>query len=150
MTPDHINSGFELAAGLLLMLNVRRLYRDKNLRGVCIAPTALMVAWGCWNLYFYPHVSAWWSFAAGIPIVIMNTIWVGQMIYYRKEKYYGPTIFDYVWAPTRPSTCQKGTCSARSCQANQEAERCDVGVHGSEPCKGCDSECDSGPCPDGN
>lgn len=177
MTPDQINSGFELAAGLLLMLNVKRLYRDKNFRGVCIAPTALMAAWGCWNLYFYPHLNAWWSFAAGIPIVIVNAIWVGQMIYYRDggaywfnlalknyfskvrvypteelaEKLYketGKRHETYEEAmkqhgkliPGRTDTCQEGTHSARPCQASQEADRCDVGMHGCESCKRCDSE----------
>ncbi|KKM91652.1 hypothetical protein LCGC14_1226410 [marine sediment metagenome] len=86
MTPDQINSGFELAAGLLLMLNIRRLYHDKTLRGVCIAPTAFMATWGLWNLYFYPHVNAWWSFWAGILIVVVNTVWVGQMVYYKERR----------------------------------------------------------------
>ncbi len=86
MTPDLINGCFELAAGLLIMLNVRKLYRDKQLRGVCIAPTALMATWGFWNLYFYPHVGALWSFAAGIPIAVINTIWVGQMILYTQRE----------------------------------------------------------------
>lgn len=92
MTPDQINSGFGLAAGLLLMLNVKKLYHDKQLRGVCIAPTAFMAAWGLWNLYFYPYIGAWWSFTTGLLIVAVNVIWVGQMFYY---KWKGPPWRNY-------------------------------------------------------
>ena len=86
MTPDQINSCFELTAGALLTLNVIRLYRDKKTRGVSIVPLAFMVLWGLWNCLFYPSVDAMWSFWAGIICTSINGIWIAQMIYYRKGK----------------------------------------------------------------
>ena len=81
--PDIINGSFELGAGLLIWLNVRRLLRDRCVRGVAILPTTLFMLWGYWNLYYYPHLGHWWSMLAGIAVVIANTTWVVLMIRYR-------------------------------------------------------------------
>lgn len=86
MIPDQINGCFEIVAGLLLTLNVIRLYRDKQVHGVHIAPMAFMAIWGFWNLYFYPYIGAPWSFVGCIVVVAVNTVWVGQMVYYRKKR----------------------------------------------------------------
>ena len=87
ITADLINGLFELAAGLLLSLNVRRLFKDKHVRGVCLLSVMLMAAWGYWNLFFYPIVGATFSFLAGIPVAVVNTIWGIQIFYYeRREK----------------------------------------------------------------
>ena len=81
--PDLINAVFEMGGGVLLFLNVRGIYRDKEVKGVRILPTSFFMIWGVWNLYFYPAVGCLLSFIGGIVIVTMNTIWVGQMIYYK-------------------------------------------------------------------
>ncbi|KKM25998.1 hypothetical protein LCGC14_1589390, partial [marine sediment metagenome] len=36
MNPDQINACFEFFAGILLVMNVRRIYRDKEAKGVCL------------------------------------------------------------------------------------------------------------------
>lgn len=82
---DIINGGFELVAGFLLWINVWRLYHDKKVRGVAILPTSFFAAWGYWNLYFYPSLNCWYSFIGGALVVLANTVWVGQMVYYRKR-----------------------------------------------------------------
>jgi len=83
---DAVNGCFECVGGLLLWLNVRRLYRDKVFKGVSVVPTAFFMAWGYWNLYFYPAVDAPLSFFGGLVIVAANTVWLGQMVYYRKRR----------------------------------------------------------------
>jgi len=85
MTPDVINGIFEIIAGILLFRNVQVLHRDKAVRGVSVLPTSFFMAWGYWNLYFYPSLNCDWSFIGGILVVIANTIWVGQMVYYNRE-----------------------------------------------------------------
>ena len=87
MTPDLINGLFEFFGSIMLWRNVMQLHRDKMTRGVHWAATGFFMAWGYWNLFYYPHLDQWWSFAGGISIVIANTTWLGQMFYYgRKEK----------------------------------------------------------------
>lgn len=86
MTPDHINAGFELAAGFLLTFNVVRIYRDKKTRGVSMIPLSFMVLWGLWNCYFYTSLGVIWSFYCGIVCTTINGIWISQMIFYRRQE----------------------------------------------------------------
>lgn len=83
--PDLINGLFEVVGGLLIWLNVYQLHKDKKTKGIHPLPTLLFLLWGYWNLYYYPHLSQWFSFAGGILLVVANTIWVWQMYVYRKN-----------------------------------------------------------------
>ena len=85
--PDLVNSLFEWGGALFMILNIRRLHHDKVVRGVDWRVTAFFTVWGFWNLYYYPALDQWLSFAATLGIVTGNTIYMGLMIYYiRKEK----------------------------------------------------------------
>ena len=86
MTPDQINGCFELVAGVFLLLNVRKLYCDKKVRGACIPPVFFMAIWGVYGLYFYPHIGAWWSFLGCIPIACVNIVYTSQMFYYKRKE----------------------------------------------------------------
>ena len=79
---DLINGTFELIGGCFLWTNVRKLYNDKVLKGINIMPVAFFTSWGYWNLYYYPSLDQWFSFVGGVNIVIANSVWVGQAIYY--------------------------------------------------------------------
>jgi hypothetical protein len=47
-----------------------------------------------WNLYYYPHLDQWWSFAGGLVIVAANVLWIGLMVYYLWRERTG-----YAWYP---------------------------------------------------
>ena len=79
---DLTNGLFELVGGILLLLNVYRLHRDKRVIGVSWLPVAFFSAWGVWNLYFYPSLGCWWSFAGGVLVVAANTAWLGLLLWY--------------------------------------------------------------------
>lgn len=82
MTADMINGVFELVGGLFLVLNVRRLYIDKQMKGVSLTPVVFFTAWGFWNLFFYPAVGAWYSFYGGMLIAVVNTAWIVLAVRY--------------------------------------------------------------------
>ena len=84
--PDIINGSIEAVASLFLWLNVAKIYKDKAYSGVSLASVVFFTAWGYWNLYFYPSLGQWSSFAGGIAVVIANTVWVSLMFKYRKRK----------------------------------------------------------------
>ena len=65
LTPDMINGTLELCGGLMQVANVRRLLRDKMVRGVSWPFTAFFAGWGVWNCYYYPSLDQWCSFAGG-------------------------------------------------------------------------------------
>lgn len=83
LTPDIINAFFEFFGGLLLFLNVRRLYRDKRLSGISIVPSLFYTAWGYWNVFYYAGLDQPVSLVAGILPAAINTLWVVMALYYR-------------------------------------------------------------------
>lgn len=87
MTPDHINGLFELIGGLLIWANVVRLARDRQIRGVDWRVTGFFWAWGLWNLFYYPHLGQWWSFAGGLMIVVANCAWLALAWRYRHREH---------------------------------------------------------------
>ena len=84
---DLINGTFEFCGGFAIYLSIRNLHRAKIVRGVSWAQVAFFSSWGCFNLWFYPSINQWFSFAGGLFLVTMNSIWLTQIAYYlRKEK----------------------------------------------------------------
>ena len=85
--PDIINGSYELLGAPFIFLSVINLYRVKKVRGVSWKHVLFFTTWGFWNLYYYSYLNQWCSFIGGIGAVIVNTIWLGQLLYYtRKEK----------------------------------------------------------------
>lgn len=84
--PDLTNGLFEFVGSAVLWKNVHQLYRDKQVRGVHWTATGFFAAWGYWNLYYYPSLEQWWSFAGGCSIVLANSVWFIQMLYYGRGK----------------------------------------------------------------
>jgi hypothetical protein len=84
MLPDLINSAFEAIGGLFILNHCRVLYRDKQVKGVSKLSTAVFFVWGIWNLFYYPHLDQWASFAGGLVIVSGNCLWLGMMLHYAR------------------------------------------------------------------
>lgn len=84
MNPDAINGFFELGGALLLLLNVRAILRDREVSGIHWGPTAFFTAWGLWNLFYYPSLDQWFSFAGGVAIVTVNAVWLALVLKYRR------------------------------------------------------------------
>jgi len=80
--PDLINGLFECCGGFFIALSVRKLHRDKKVKGVSWVHAAFFSAWGYWNLFYYPHLGQWLSFAGGVFLVAVNTLWLCQMWYW--------------------------------------------------------------------
>jgi hypothetical protein len=85
VTSDLINGSFEALGSILLWRNVHRLWRDKQIKGVHISPVAFFFAWGVWNLWYYPNLDQWWSFAGGVSVMAANGVWAGMAFYYHKH-----------------------------------------------------------------
>jgi hypothetical protein len=83
--PDLINGLFESVSGLMLWINVRQILRDKAVKGIHWIPTLFFTIWGYWNLFYYPHLNQWLSFAGGLIMVAGNTTWIVLMIKYWKR-----------------------------------------------------------------
>lgn len=85
-TPDLINGAFEFCGAAALTMNVYRILRDKQVRGMHWASTIFFTAWSLWNLGYYPTLHQWFSFAGGCAIAIANLVWLILVYVYRDRK----------------------------------------------------------------
>jgi len=84
---DVINGIFELLGGLFITLSCIKLHRDKKVRGVSFVHVAYFTAWGYWNIHYYTNLDQWLSFAGSLAVTLVNTVWLGMLIWYiKKEK----------------------------------------------------------------
>jgi len=83
---DAVNGTFELSGGFFILLSVIKTLKDKQVHGVNWLTTAFFMAWGYWNLYYYPSLDQWFSFVGGVWIVVMNTLWVVLLVYYGNKQ----------------------------------------------------------------
>lgn len=79
---DAVNGAFELYGAIAIAQHCLALYRHKMVRGASYAALAFFFSWGVWNLYYYPHLGQWASFAGGCAIVTANAVYLGMVIYY--------------------------------------------------------------------
>lgn len=84
MLPDAINGCFELLGAPFILLSVVKLAKEKKVQGISWLHAGFFTSWGFWNLFYYPHLDQWFSFAGGVAIVLANSVWLAQLIYYRK------------------------------------------------------------------
>ena len=80
--PDIVNGAFEAAAGIAVINHCFALWRDKEVRGLSVASVAFFTAWGVWNLFYYPHLDQFYSFAGGVFITIANAIYVAMLVHF--------------------------------------------------------------------
>lgn len=84
--PDLINGSFELLAAAAVLNNCWTVWQHKQVRGVSIASTAFFLLWGVWNLYYYPYLDQFFSFAGGIAITIANIIYVALLVRFGRHR----------------------------------------------------------------
>jgi len=88
MWQDWMNGFFELAGGLFILFSCCKLHKDKKVRGVSFKHVAYFTLWGYWNIHYYINLDQWLSLVGSLSVTLINTFWLGQIIYYiRKEKY---------------------------------------------------------------
>ena len=86
MTPDQINGIFEFTGALFVVQSVRAVLKDRQVKGIRWPIVAFMSFWGVWNLYFYPAVNCWFSFAGGAFLVLANVVWLILLAYFRNGR----------------------------------------------------------------
>lgn len=80
---DVINGCFEGGLAGLVWLNIRQLVRDGEVKGTHMAAAIFVTLWGYWNLYYYPSLHQWFSFATGAALAFGNTVWLALALLYR-------------------------------------------------------------------
>lgn len=79
---DMINGLFEICGSMFGWYNNIILIRDKEVKGFSKVSFSFFVAWGYWNLHYYPSLEQWWSFWGAVMLVTANTVWLLLALYY--------------------------------------------------------------------
>lgn len=82
MWQDVVNSGLELLAVLAVATSMRKLARDRRIRGISTSHISYALLSACWFVYYYAHLDQWWSFAAALLYWLATGAWVTMMLYY--------------------------------------------------------------------
>ena len=83
---DSINGIFGTVGCVFVMLNVLRLYRDKRVRGVSVVAVGFFTVWSFWSLLYYQSLSQWASAIGAGGVAAANTVWLVQVIYYKRRE----------------------------------------------------------------
>ena len=97
---DLINGIFELSAAGFLSLSVRRVFKDRAVKGVSPIATTFFFAWGLWNLFFYPAQGLRLSFWGGLAVVFVNLVYLIALLYFSapsKPVFYRHYPYWYWW-----------------------------------------------------
>ena len=86
MTPDAINAGLSLGAGVFVFLSVRRLWIDGEVKGTSPWPVLYFSLVGIWNWFFYAHLGQVLSLVAGLFVTTMNISWLVLYVNCRRSK----------------------------------------------------------------
>jgi uncharacterized membrane protein YfcA len=82
--PDLINGLYESLGAFFILNHIRALWKSKQAHGISLLSVVFFTTWGFWNLFYYPHLNQWWSFAGGVAIVLMNLGWIGLIWWLRR------------------------------------------------------------------
>jgi hypothetical protein len=83
---DAINGIFEILGAVIISLNIRRIRKDKEVRGFDWRVMGFFTLWGYWNLIYYPALGQIFSLVAGIGVVVMNSIYLFLILYYLRKQ----------------------------------------------------------------
>lgn len=86
MNVDIVNGLFETGGAFFTWMNAWKLHKDKEIRGVYWPITAFFAAWGLWNLVYYRALEQYFSWYAGMLLVVGNIAWVAQAVWFRRKK----------------------------------------------------------------
>lgn len=82
MSLDLVTSHFEVIAILVLLNNCKKLYEDKQVKGISVLSPLFYLSWSVWNLFYYYSLNQKFSFICGIGSVVANLVWISLMMYY--------------------------------------------------------------------
>lgn len=84
LLPDIINGLFESTGAFFIACSIMKVLKDKEVRGVHWLTILFFFTWGLWNLYYYPQLGQWFSFAGGVAIALANAIYVSLLFWYSR------------------------------------------------------------------
>ena len=75
-----------LTAGLFLLLDVRAIYRDKEVRGFSPISATFFAVWTTWSAVYYVMLDQYWSAWVATICLAINFLWLHAVYHYRKDR----------------------------------------------------------------
>lgn len=83
MIPDTFNGLFEIGGALAIVPSIYEILDKREAKGIHWAHQLFFCSWGLWNLYYYPQLEQWMSFAGGVALVITNLFYTALVWKYK-------------------------------------------------------------------
>lgn len=85
---DIINTFFEIGFIVVMCLNIRSIYIDKDLKGINVYGLLFGLHYAIFWCFFCFYLGQTYSSIAGIIYFTLNAIWIGMIFFYKyKIKY---------------------------------------------------------------
>ena len=84
--PDIINAIFEIFAGLFLLLDVRAIQRDKEVRGFSPISATFFAVWTLWSAVYYGLLNQPFSCWVAVICFTINLVWLTTVYHYHKAR----------------------------------------------------------------
>jgi uncharacterized membrane protein YfcA len=85
MTADYINGIYEFLAGIVILLSIIKLAKEKQVRGIHWLQVFFFTSWGYWNLYYYFSLQQYASWLCGLSVCAANSVWCIMIVYYYRQ-----------------------------------------------------------------
>jgi len=83
---DLVNSLFFVIPAIAMWLNVYKLVKDKEIKGVKLIPAYCFSASTLWGMYYYYQIGQIGSFLTITFMAMGNTTWTSLAVYYTYRK----------------------------------------------------------------
>lgn len=71
------------ACSMVCALNVYRVLKDRDVRGVSIIPVIVFIITNVIEIAYFAEVKAYWSALGAAGMLAGNTVWLALCLYYR-------------------------------------------------------------------
>ncbi len=86
MNPDLINALFPLVGSAFILLNIRTLLKDKDVKGIHWISPLFFYCGQIWNCYFMWSLGQMFSFFAVGFMTALNLVWYSLMVFYKVRR----------------------------------------------------------------
>lgn len=83
--PDGVNAAFGFVSMWIIVINIVKLYKDKEVKGLHWIAPAFYTTWALWNLYYYAHLAQRISFLTGVGTAISYVVYLSMVLYYVRK-----------------------------------------------------------------
>ena len=83
---DILNGIFVFCGSVLVWINVFKLVKDKEVKGISVTVQTFFAIWGIWNIFYFYHLSLPYSMIANFILGLGNATWCAIVFYFKHRR----------------------------------------------------------------